>query len=326
MKLAELWLRCNATGPVSRWSPTTQAQATQAASEFEVQTSLHPTPAASPHRLPRRRPPLRLSSRRRRRSALSRRGTKPVEIRPGTSRIRSVPPFLSASAVVSNLQSSLAPSRGVPVFREAALLRVIEFEFSPLSLAVYVACGFVRAVVPYLGCCVFKIRPCHRERERLLFANFGGLPATEHIWQPFGTWKILVCFIDKVPLCYGKLLLSLVSGFASCVILISVLPCGTSQSSVYFSSFYLLPWAGDHRTEDQHQQNKQKQAEPEDQREASVTSSGSQTMVGTPSADYVTAYAPHDMGHAMGQFAYPNVDPYYGSLYAAYGGQPMVSS
>ncbi|KAK3140229.1 hypothetical protein QOZ80_5AG0397870 [Eleusine coracana subsp. coracana] len=82
--------------------------------------------------------------------------------------------------------------------------------------------------------------------------------------------------------------------------------------------------SGDHRAEDQHQQNKQKQAEPEDQREASVTSSGSQTMVGTPSADYVTAYAPHDMGHAMGQFAYPNVDPYYGSLYAAYGGQPMM--
>jgi hypothetical protein len=24
--------------------------------------------------------------------------------------------------------------------------------------------------------------------------------------------------------------------------------------------------------------------------------------------------------------AYPNMDPYYGSLYAAYGGQPMVSS
>jgi hypothetical protein len=28
----------------------------------------------------------------------------------------------------------------------------------------------------------------------------------------------------------------------------------------------------------------------------------------------------------QGQYAYPNIDPYYGSLYAAaYGGQPLVS-
>jgi len=81
--------------------------------------------------------------------------------------------------------------------------------------------------------------------------------------------------------------------------------------------------SGDHRAEDQHQQ--QKQAEPEDQQEAPVTSSDSQPTVGTPSADYVAPYAPHDMGHALGQYAYPNIDPYYGSLYAAYGGQPMVS-
>ncbi|CAL4890980.1 unnamed protein product [Urochloa decumbens] len=26
----------------------------------------------------------------------------------------------------------------------------------------------------------------------------------------------------------------------------------------------------------------------------------------------------------QGQFTYPNIDPYYGSLYAAYGGQPMM--
>ncbi|KAG8092905.1 hypothetical protein GUJ93_ZPchr0012g19578 [Zizania palustris] len=31
-----------------------------------------------------------------------------------------------------------------------------------------------------------------------------------------------------------------------------------------------------------------------------------------------------DMSHAMGQIAYPNIDPYYGNLYAAYGGQPMM--
>ncbi|OEL27513.1 Nuclear transcription factor Y subunit A-7, partial [Dichanthelium oligosanthes] len=55
----------------------------------------------------------------------------------------------------------------------------------------------------------------------------------------------------------------------------------------------------DHRAEDQ----QQKQPEPEDQQEAPVTSSDSQ-----PTA----------------QYAYPNIDPYYGSLYAAYGGQPMM--
>ncbi|KAL6623426.1 hypothetical protein ACP70R_018537 [Stipagrostis hirtigluma subsp. patula] len=82
--------------------------------------------------------------------------------------------------------------------------------------------------------------------------------------------------------------------------------------------------SGDHRAEDQHQQQKQKQTEPEDQQETPVTSSGSQTMVGTPPADYVAPYAPHDVAHVMGQFAYPNIDPYYGSLYAAYGGQPMM--
>jgi hypothetical protein len=76
----------------------------------------------------------------------------------------------------------------------------------------------------------------------------------------------------------------------------------TSKSSLYFSSFYVLPWAGDHRAEDQHQQNTQKQAEPQDQREASATSSGSETMVVTPSADYVATYAPPDMGHAMVRF------------------------
>lgn len=28
----------------------------------------------------------------------------------------------------------------------------------------------------------------------------------------------------------------------------------------------------------------------------------------------------------QGQIAYPTISPYYGSLYVAYGGQPMVSS
>ncbi|XP_066358801.1 nuclear transcription factor Y subunit A-7-like isoform X1 [Miscanthus floridulus] len=80
--------------------------------------------------------------------------------------------------------------------------------------------------------------------------------------------------------------------------------------------------SGDHRAEDQHHQKKQ--AEPGDQQEAPVTSSDSQPTVGTPSTDYVAPYAPHDMSHAMGQYAYPNIDPYYGSLYAAYGGQPLM--
>ncbi|ONM02098.1 Retrovirus-related Pol polyprotein LINE-1 [Zea mays] len=83
------------------------------------------------------------------------------------------------------------------------------------------------------------------------------------------------------------------------------------------------PHVGDHRAEDQNQQKKQ--AEPGDQQEAPVTSSDSQPTVGTPSTDYVAPYAPHDMSHAMGQYAYPNIDPYYGSLYAAaYGGQPLM--
>jgi len=66
--------------------------------------------------------------------------------------------------------------------------------------------------------------------------------------------------------------------------------------------------SGDHRAEDQHQQ--QKQAEPEDQQEAPVTSSDSQPTVGTPSADYVTPYAPHDMAHAM----VPDFVPFHFSL------------
>lgn len=78
----------------------------------------------------------------------------------------------------------------------------------------------------------------------------------------------------------------------------------TSNQVCISHPFCVLPWAADHRAKDQHQQNKQKQAEPEDQQEASVTSSGSQTMVGTPSADYVATYAPHDMGHAMVSLLY----------------------
>ncbi|KAL5672326.1 hypothetical protein ACJX0J_016632, partial [Zea mays] len=79
----------------------------------------------------------------------------------------------------------------------------------------------------------------------------------------------------------------------------------------------------DHRAEDQSHQKKQ--TEPGDQQEAPVTSSDSQPTVGTPSTDYVAPYAPHDMSHAMGQYAYPNIDPYYGSLYAAaYGGHPLM--
>uniref|UniRef100_A0ACD5XQV5 Uncharacterized protein n=1 Tax=Avena sativa TaxID=4498 RepID=A0ACD5XQV5_AVESA len=80
--------------------------------------------------------------------------------------------------------------------------------------------------------------------------------------------------------------------------------------------------SGDHRSDEQ----PQKQAPQKDQQEASATSVGSQTTVGTPSTDYVTPYAHQEACHAMGQIAYPNIDPYYGSLYAAYGGQPMVSS
>uniref|UniRef100_J3NEX6 Nuclear transcription factor Y subunit n=1 Tax=Oryza brachyantha TaxID=4533 RepID=J3NEX6_ORYBR len=71
-------------------------------------------------------------------------------------------------------------------------------------------------------------------------------------------------------------------------------------------------------------QKQLRQGEPEDQQETSATSTGSQTMVATPPTDYATPYAHLDMAHAMGQIAYPNIDPYYGSLYAAYGGQPMM--
>ena len=75
-----------------------------------------------------------------------------------------------------------------------------------------------------------------------------------------------------------------------------------------FLIFCVPSWAGDHSAEDQHQQ--QKQAEPEDQQEAPVTSSDSQPTVGTPSADYVTPYAPHDMAHAM----VPDFVPFHFSL------------
>ncbi|CAM0948875.1 unnamed protein product [Alopecurus aequalis] len=80
--------------------------------------------------------------------------------------------------------------------------------------------------------------------------------------------------------------------------------------------------SGNHRADEQ----QQKQAVQKDQQEAPATSVDSQTTVGTPSADYVATYPPQEACHAMGQMAYPNIDPYYGSLYAAYGGQPMVSS
>jgi len=80
--------------------------------------------------------------------------------------------------------------------------------------------------------------------------------------------------------------------------------------------------SGDQRSDEQ----PQKQASQKDQQEAPATSVGSQTTVGTPSTDYVTPYGHQEACHAMGQIAYPNIDPYYGSLYAAYGGQPMVSS
>lgn len=84
--------------------------------------------------------------------------------------------------------------------------------------------------------------------------------------------------------------------------------------------------SGDHRAAEQ----QQKQTAQKDQQEAPATSVGSQTTVGTPSADYVAPYANPEACHAMvcpmqpGQIAYPNIDPYYGSLYAAYGGQPMM--
>jgi nuclear transcription factor Y alpha len=80
--------------------------------------------------------------------------------------------------------------------------------------------------------------------------------------------------------------------------------------------------SGNHGADER--QKQQRQGEPEDQQEASVTSTDSHTMVATPSTDYATPYAHHDMAHAMGQIAYANIDPYYGSLYAAYGGQPMM--
>lgn len=78
--------------------------------------------------------------------------------------------------------------------------------------------------------------------------------------------------------------------------------------------------SGDHRADEQ----QQKQAAHGNQEEAPATSVGSQAMVATPSTDYVTPYGHQEACHAMGQIAYPSVDPYYGSLYAAYGGQPMM--
>ncbi|KAG8049247.1 hypothetical protein GUJ93_ZPchr0009g1159 [Zizania palustris] len=80
--------------------------------------------------------------------------------------------------------------------------------------------------------------------------------------------------------------------------------------------------SGHHGADDRQQQ--QRQDEPEDQQEASATSTGSHTMVATPPTDYATSYAHQDMNHALGQISYPNIDQYYGSLYAAYGGQPMM--
>ncbi|KAF7056794.1 hypothetical protein CFC21_064173 [Triticum aestivum] len=78
--------------------------------------------------------------------------------------------------------------------------------------------------------------------------------------------------------------------------------------------------SGDHRADEQ-----QKQAAAQgNQEEAPATSIGSQAMVATPSTDYVTPYGHQEACHAMGQIAYPTVDPFYGSLYAAYGGQPMM--
>ncbi|KAE8792274.1 Nuclear transcription factor Y subunit A-7 [Hordeum vulgare] len=78
--------------------------------------------------------------------------------------------------------------------------------------------------------------------------------------------------------------------------------------------------AGDHRADEQ----QQKQAAHGNQEEAPATSVGNQAMAATPSTDYVTPYGHQEACHAMGQIAYPTIDPYYGSLYAAYGGQPMM--
>lgn len=77
--------------------------------------------------------------------------------------------------------------------------------------------------------------------------------------------------------------------------------------------------SGDHRADEQQQQ--QTQAGHEDQQEAPATSIGSQTMVVAPSTDYVMPYAHQEVCHAMGQIAYPSIDPYF---YGAYGGQPMM--
>ncbi|VAI27190.1 unnamed protein product [Triticum turgidum subsp. durum] len=74
--------------------------------------------------------------------------------------------------------------------------------------------------------------------------------------------------------------------------------------------------SGDHRADEQ----QQKQAAQGNQEEAPATSIGSQAMVATPATDYVTPYGHQEACHAMGQI----VDPFYGSLYAAYGGQPMM--
>ncbi|KAI4964991.1 hypothetical protein ZWY2020_057694 [Hordeum vulgare] len=55
-----------------------------------------------------------------------------------------------------------------------------------------------------------------------------------------------------------------------------------------------------------------------------ATSIGNQAMAATPSTDYVTPYGHQEACHAMGQIAYPTIDPYYGSLLSDLGGQPMM--
>ncbi|XP_072956700.1 nuclear transcription factor Y subunit A-7-like [Typha angustifolia] len=44
----------------------------------------------------------------------------------------------------------------------------------------------------------------------------------------------------------------------------------------------------------------------------------------TPSAEQVMFSGHLEAGHAVGQFVYPYVDPYYGGVFAAYGGQTMI--
>jgi hypothetical protein len=60
--------------------------------------------------------------------------------------------------------------------------------------------------------------------------------------------------------------------------------------------------SGNHGADER--QKQQRQGEPEDQQEASVTSTDSHTMVATPSTDYATPYAHHDMAHAMVHYMY----------------------